>query len=111
MSYSTISGMRSARYPLQGATYRPSKTLVLTKRSGNWTLRAPVDPQAGRLSPTYLHPAFSLGAGCGCGCGGNGGCGMGQKAAVEQTKSGALSVVLLGLGAGFLWAMSRKRRR
>lgn len=71
MSYTTINGMRSARYPLQGA-----KSL-----------------------------------GCGYGCGGKGSCGIGQNADVERAKTSALSVVLIGLGAGFLWAVSTGKRR
>lgn len=125
MSYSTITGMRSARYPLQGSlglhpAFRPTglrkrtafRPTALKERAGlvmpRFMARAPLDPQAGFRECKACLP---LSGDCGCGCGGSGACGMGQ----ERSPSGALpGVLFLGaLAAGVLWmgAQSTKRRR
>ena len=106
MSYSTITGMRSARYPLQGVTrratwlhpaFRPSRT-----RTGV------VDPdlfrglkERGAVVPPLEARGF---AGCGCGCAGMGSCGS-----LGQDMSGAVPGVLVigAFIAGLLWMGTR----
>jgi len=104
MAYSTITGMRSTRYPLQGLGQLHINTIrTRTPRMPGLSRRF----RSGVVAPTDWG---SLKGGCGCGDTGCAGCGCAGCGSLgtEGQPPKLLSFAVLGLmGVGMLWFMVR----